>query len=61
MGNLKSANDISFAAFEQKREGKVSGKKSALYQKIMRDHNLPTNSQTKLNYNIESLQNNDLS
>ena len=54
--------DLSFAALEQKRDGKMSGKKSALYKKIMREHNLPINSSnTKLNYNIESLAHRDLS
>jgi hypothetical protein len=56
------AVDLSFAAIEEKRDGKMSGKKSALYRKIMKDHNLPINSSnTKLNYNIESLVTRDLS
>ena len=54
--------DLSFAVLDQKRDGKMSGKKSALYRKIMKDHNLPINSSnTKLNYNIESLAHKDLS
>jgi hypothetical protein len=54
--------DLSFAALEQRRDGKISGKKSALYKKIMREHNLPINSSNnKLNYNIENLAFRDLS
>ena len=54
--------DLSFAVLDQKREGKMSGKKSALYRKIMKDHNLHiSSSNTKLNYNIESLAHRDLS
>jgi hypothetical protein len=53
---MSHAVDLSFAAIESKRDGKMSGKKSALYRKIMKDHNLPVNSSNnKLNYNIESL------
>jgi len=46
------------ASVSEKREAKLSCKKSALYQKIMREHNLPIeNKNLKLNYNIERIQN----
>ena len=49
--------DLSFAAeISERREGKQSEKKSALYEKIMRDHNLlKAKTPTKLNYDIPSL------
>lgn len=56
--------EVSFAQtlqplpLENKRDGKCSGKKSALYKKIMREHNLPiTSSSTKLNYTIGKIEN----
>ena len=46
--------DVSFCAVAERREAKASGKKSALYMRIMKEHGLAIQS-TTLNYKIERL------